>query len=132
VGHKHSTDNATHRKEKPAFPWCQHRHRTKQRRLLETICTLSRRHQSEPSKQKTTLTSAQVFIALYEKVGESKKLHWNDEGLYKISPASKMKTQLHALNFILHFAKNLPKENREISVGHTFFKYIHLGLLGRV
>jgi hypothetical protein len=34
---------------------------------------LSRRHQSEPTKQKITLTSPQVFIALNEKVGESKK-----------------------------------------------------------
>jgi hypothetical protein len=49
-----------------------------------------------------------------------------------MSPASKKKTKLHALNFSLHFAKNLPKENREISIGHTFSKYIHLGLLGRV
>jgi hypothetical protein len=73
VGHKHSTDNTTHRKEKPAFPLYQHRYRTKQRRLLETICMLSRRHQSEATKQKTTLTSPPVFIALNEKVGESKK-----------------------------------------------------------
>ncbi len=34
---------------------------------------LSRRHQSEATKQKTTLTSPPVFIALNEKVGESKK-----------------------------------------------------------
>jgi hypothetical protein len=34
---------------------------------------LSRRHQSEPTKQKATLTTPQVFIALNEKVGESKK-----------------------------------------------------------